>query len=98
MKRARFENGVAVLVNDYAEALNMVEEMHKKFPHSHETYNEMKNFLVKEIEQKIGGKGRVLLRKSGTEPVVRVMVECESENNCREYAQYISKKIKEVAS
>ena len=41
-----------VLVNDYAEALNMVEEMHKKFPHSHETYNEMKNFLVKEIEQK----------------------------------------------
>lgn len=37
-----------------------------------------------EIEKLINGKGRVLLRKSGTEPVVRVMI--ESETNCEEYA------------
>jgi phosphoglucosamine mutase len=37
----------------------------------------------KKVEELINGKGRVLLRKSGTEPVVRVMV--ESEENCEEY-------------
>ena len=35
------------------------------------------------VEELIDGRGRVLLRKSGTEPVVRVMV--ESEENCEEY-------------
>ena len=28
-------------------------------------------------EQKLGGKGRVLIRKSGTEPLIRVMAEGE---------------------
>ena len=38
-----------------------------------------------EIEKLIGGRGRVLLRPSGTEPVIRVMVESESEERCLEY-------------
>ena len=42
------------------------------------------------VEEEINGKGRVLLRKSGTEPVVRVMVECESEEKCVEYAENIA--------
>ena len=46
------------------------------------------------VEEKINGKGRVLLRKSGTEPVVRVMVECESENLCKEYTNRIIDVIK----
>ena len=50
---------------------------------------------VREVEEHIGGRGRVLLRKSGTEPVVRIMVECPSEGGCREYAQIILNKIKE---
>lgn len=45
---------------------------------------------VKEIEDKIDGKGRVLLRESGTEPVIRVMVECENEQKCRDYAASIA--------
>ena len=32
---------------------------------------------VKEVEAQLGAKGRVLLRKSGTEPLLRVMVEGE---------------------
>ena len=52
---------------------------------------------VKEVEQKIDGKGRVLLRESGTEPVIRVMVECESEEKCREYAQNIANCIEKAA-
>ena len=43
-----------------------------------------------EVEKLIAGKGRVLLRQSGTEPVVRVMIECESEEKCVEYAQIIA--------
>ena len=46
-----------------------------------------------EIEKVIDGKGRVLLRQSGTEPVVRVMVECESMENCIEFAERIADKI-----
>ncbi|MBR6502145.1 MAG: phosphoglucosamine mutase [Clostridia bacterium] len=52
---------------------------------------------VKEIEQKIDGKGRVLLRESGTEPVIRVMVECETEEKCQEYAKYIANYIEKAA-
>ena len=50
---------------------------------------------VKEVENKIDGKGRVLLRESGTEPVVRVMIECEDEKLCREYAADIANVITE---
>ena len=42
-----------------------------------------------EVEKLINGKGRVLLRKSGTEPVVRVMIESESEELCVQYADRI---------
>ncbi len=42
---------------------------------------------VEEVEKLINKRGRVLLRQSGTEPVVRVMV--ESEVNCEEYADRI---------
>lgn len=42
-----------------------------------------------EIEKEIGGNGRVLLRKSGTEPVIRVMVESESLEKCQAYADRV---------
>ena len=44
---------------------------------------------LKEVEKKIAGKGRALLRQSGTEPVIRVMIESESNEKCVEYAQQI---------
>ena len=50
---------------------------------------------VAEAEQEINGKGRVLLRPSGTEPVVRVMIECESKAMCKAFAERIVKKIVE---
>lgn len=38
---------------------------------------------VDDVSRRLGDGGRILLRKSGTEPVVRVMVESESEETCR---------------
>ena len=47
------------------------------------------------VESLINGKGRALLRQSGTEPVIRIMIESESEDKCREYADTIASVIKE---
>ena len=49
-----------------------------------------------EISQKLGSNGRILLRKSGTEPVIRVMVEADTEDICRLYAQEMGEVIKSV--
>ena len=39
---------------------------------------------VKRVENQLGSEGRVVLRKSGTEPVLRVMVEGPTEEICEE--------------
>lgn len=49
---------------------------------------------VKAVESKLGKDGRILLRESGTEPVVRVMVEAESETLCNAYANEVVQVIK----
>ena len=50
---------------------------------------------VQNIEALINGKGRILFRQSGTEPIIRIMVECESLEKCVEYAGKIAEKIAE---
>ncbi len=51
---------------------------------------------VKVVEKKMGEKGRVLLRASGTEPLIRVMVEGESENEVVNYANYLVDEVKKA--
>ena len=46
--------------------------------------------VVKKVEEQLDGEGRVLLRRSGTEPVVRVMVEAKGENLCAALADKIA--------
>ncbi|MFF7710514.1 phosphoglucosamine mutase [Pseudomonas sp. NPDC007930] len=46
----------------------------------------------------MGGRGRVLLRKSGTEPLVRVMVEGDEEPQVRRYAEELAKLVSEVCA
>ena len=47
-----------------------------------------------EAESGLNGEGRVLLRKSGTEPLIRVMVEAETDELCNETADKIIEVIK----
>ncbi len=49
---------------------------------------------VKAVADELGATGRILVRESGTEPVVRVMVEAESEEICRTLAESVVKVIK----
>lgn len=52
--------------------------------------------LVAEVEHKLGERGRVLLRKSGTEPLLRVMVEGENEESVTRFANAIADAVKRV--
>ncbi len=50
---------------------------------------------LNEVEKLINGNGRALLRESGTEPVIRIMVESETDELCRIYAERIANVINE---
>ena len=47
--------------------------------------NEQVKALDKQIAEELGERGRILLRESGTEPVIRVMVEAETDELCEKY-------------
>ncbi|MFP1739704.1 phosphoglucosamine mutase [Lonsdalea quercina] len=49
---------------------------------------------VLDAESQLGGRGRVLLRKSGTEPLIRVMVEGEDETTVKALANAIADAVK----
>jgi phosphoglucosamine mutase len=46
--------------------------------------------LIKKIQENLGDRGRILVRPSGTESLIRIMVEGENEKEISAYAEEIS--------
>ena len=56
--------------------------------------NEAVKAVAADVEKRLEGKGRILLRKSGTEPLIRVMVECEDGTLAKQCAEEIAETVK----
>lgn len=50
--------------------------------------------VAADVEKRLEGKGRILLRKSGTEPLIRVMVECQDGELAQQCAEEIAEAVK----
>jgi phosphoglucosamine mutase len=61
----------------------------------HVTDNEKVKAVIEQVEAEMEGNGRVLVRPSGTEPLVRVMVEASTEELCEAYVNRIVAVVKE---
>src|SRR5690606_28141715 len=51
--------------------------------------------VIKEVEEEMAGNGRVLVRPSGTEPLVRVMVESPDHDDCERFVNRIADVVRE---
>lgn len=58
------------------------------------TQNEQVAQVIAEVEAEMSGNGRVLVRPSGTEPLVRVMVEATTREECESYVNRIADVVK----
>lgn len=50
--------------------------------------------VAADVEKRLEGKGRILLRKSGTEPLIRIMVECQDAALAQQCAEEIAEAVK----
>ncbi|VEG13815.1 phosphoglucosamine mutase [Moraxella cuniculi] len=54
--------------------------------------------IFADAEQQLQGKGRLLVRKSGTEPVIRVMVEHQDAATCQQMANQLAEAVQRILS
>ena len=81
------------IINIYPQVLvNAKVNSDKKY--DYESNAEVKN-AIQELEKEFEGKGRVLIRPSGTEPLVRVMIEGEDQEYIKKRAEELAKIIEE---
>lgn len=72
-------------VKIYPQVLKNVRVLDKKAARENEKVVE----AVKQVEEALGNDGRILVRESGTEPLIRVMVEAATDEICEHYANQV---------
>ena len=88
LEEGKTSSEVAQIIKLYPQAIvNAKVNSNKKYDYDKD--EEIK-FAIEKLEKEFTGNGRVLIRPSGTEPLVRVMIEGENQ-------EYITKKAKEIA-
>ena len=60
------------------------------------TNNEEVKRYVSKANDELAGNGRLLIRASGTEPVIRIMCEAKTQDLCNKYAQKTERLIREM--
>ncbi len=86
-------------LSELAEPVKMFPQTIKNIPVKNKAFitsNEKVLALVKQVEEELGSEGRILLRESGTEPVVRVMVECSNQKTCDQMATRVAELIEKI--
>lgn len=101
---------IAAILKDSGKTLSELASMMTKLPQvlvNARVPNNMKNIHekdeevaseIRKIEEKLSGNGRVLIRPSGTEPLVRVMLEGENQAELDAIAHSLAKMIEEKAN
>ena len=82
------KQSLSSLVKDvviYPQLLENVRVADKKAAKEHPAVQQ----AVKEVEEALGSEGRILLRESGTEPLIRVMVEAKTDDLCQKYVKKV---------
>ena len=52
--------------------------------------------VIAQVEKELGSDGRILVRESGTEPLLRVMVEATTQDLCKEYVGKVIETMKSI--
>ncbi|MCE5091111.1 phosphoglucosamine mutase [Staphylococcus devriesei] len=96
---------LAAVIKMSGKPLSELAAQMKKYPQSlinvkvtdkhHVEENEDVKQVMNEVETEMNGEGRILVRPSGTEPLVRVMVEAATDEKAQDYAQRIAKVVEE---
>ena len=88
LEEGKTSSEVSQIIKLYPQAIvNAKVNSNKKYDYDKD--EEIK-FAIEKLEKEFTGNGRVLIRPSGTEPLVRVMIEGENQ-------EYITKKAKQIA-
>ena len=60
--------------------------------------NEMVKEAVKDAQNRLGDSGRLVIRASGTEPLIRIMAECDDEAMVNSVVNEIADVVRKVAA